>query len=134
MSGEEFKFDTGFLGKEELRLLLDALPVDITLLDKDDKVRFFNKLETRLFKRPPSVVGKDVRDCHPKKSIDKVEEIIDDFRSKKLDKAEFWIEIDGRLIYIRYFPLYSDGEYSGCLEVSMDITDIKKIEGEKRLL
>jgi len=134
MSKEEFKFNTGILGKEELGLILDALPVDITLLDKNDKVRYFNKLQTRIFKRSPGVIGKDVRECHPQKSVDKVEKIIDDFKAKRLDKAEFWIDLEGRLVYIRYFPLYSDGKYSGCLEVSMDITDIKKIEGEKRLL
>lgn len=134
MPEEEFDFLTGSLGKKELGLLLDKLPVDITLLDKDDNVRYFNKLDTRIFKRSPKVIGQNVKNCHPKKSIDKVQEILDDFKAKKRKNAEFWIDLEGMLVYIRYFPLYDKEEYAGCLEVSMDITDIKKIEGEKRLL
>jgi DUF438 domain-containing protein len=134
MKPETLKFQTGSLTKGDLELLMDTMPVDITLLDKDDKVAYFNKLDTRIFKRSPSVIGKDVRNCHPKKSIGKVQEILDDFRAKKRDFAEFWIDLDGVLVYIRYFPLYKDDKYAGCLEVSMDITRIKKIKGEKRLL
>jgi len=136
MSGnEEIKFNTGVLSKEELRLVLDALPVDITFIDKDDKVRFFNRFEDRIFKRPVSVIGRRIQDCHPKKSLAKVEQILKDFKDKKRKVAEFWINLEGKLIYIRYFPVYTDGgKYLGCLEVSQDITDIQKIKGEKRLL
>jgi len=134
MKPEVFRFQTGDLSKTDLELMLDTIPVDITLLDKDDKVAYFNKLKTRIFKRSPEVIGKDVKNCHPKKSIGKVQEILDDFRAKKRDMAEFWIDLDGMLVYIRYFPLYEDGKYAGCLEVSTDITGIKKLEGEKRLL
>jgi len=82
-----------------------------------------------------TVIGLNVKNCHPKKSLDKVQEILDAFKDKKRNVAEFWINMDNRLIYIRYFPIYNNNdEYLGCLEVSQDITDIKKIEGEKRLL
>jgi len=132
---EEIKFNTGVLSEEELKFALDALPVDITFIDRDDKVRFFNRFEDRIFKRPVSVIGRSVQDCHPKKSLDKVEQILKDFKDKKRKVAEFWINLGENLIYIRYFPVYTDkGKYLGCLEVSQDITNIKKIKGEKRLL
>jgi uncharacterized protein len=129
------EFDTGNMTRSELELILDTLPVDITFVGEKDEVRYFNRLKDRVFKRSPSVVGLKVQKCHPKKSIDKVQEILDDFRAKKRNVAEFWINLKGRLIYIKYFPIYGDNnEYRGCLEVSQDITEIKKIEGEKRLL
>jgi len=81
------------------------------------------------------VIGRKVQQCHPQKSIHIVNQILEDFRKGRRDVAEFWINMQGRLIYIRYFPLRSkNGEYMGCLEVTQDITNIKKIEGEKRLL
>ena len=132
---EEIKFGTGVLLEKELKLILDVLPVDITFIDKDDKVKFFNRFEDRIFKRSLSIIGCEVQNCHPKKSLGKVEQILDDFKNKRRKIAEFWINLNDRLIYIRYFPVYDDsGKYIGCLEVSQDITGIKKIKGEKRLL
>jgi len=96
------EFDTGNMTKKELKLIFDTLPVDITFVGKNDEVRYFNRLKDRIFKRSPSVIGLKVQNCHPKKSIDKVQEILDDFRSKKRNLAEFWINLKGRLIYIRY--------------------------------
>lgn len=128
-------FDTGSLSREELEALLDSLPVDITFVDKEDTVRYFNRFEDRIFKRPKAVIGRKVQLCHPKKSLHKVEQILSDFKNKKRDVAEFWINLNGRLIYIRYFAVRDrNGDYLGCLEVTQDITDIKRIEGEKRLL
>ena len=130
------KFKTGNLSTEEIELIFDTLPVDITFIDKNDEVKYFNKLESRIFKRSPSIIGLKAQNCHPKKSLDKVQQILDDFKAKKRRVAEFWINLNNRLVvYIRYFPVYdSAAEYVGCLEVSQDITDIQKIEGEKRLL
>ena len=105
---EEIKFNTGVLSEEELKFVLDALPVDITFIDKNDKVKFFNRFEDRIFKRPISVIGKRVQDCHPKKSLDKVEQILNDFKDKKRKVAEFWINLEEKLIYIRYFPVYAN--------------------------
>jgi len=126
---------TGDLGKEVLDALLETLPVEISFVDENDTVRYFNKDGNRIFPRPPSVIGREVQDCHPKKSLHKVNQILDDFKNNRRDVAEFWIDLRGRKVYIRYFAVRGKGEkYLGCLEVTQDITDIKKIEGEKRLL
>ena len=126
---------TGELNKEILDALLNTLPVEISFVDKDDTVRYFNKNGDRIFPRPPAVLGRKVQDCHPKKSLHKVNQILDDFKSKRRDSAEFWIDLDNRKIYIRYFAVRGrNGNYLGCLEVTQDITEIQKIKGEKRLL
>jgi PAS domain S-box-containing protein len=123
------------LSKEQLAGILEALPVEVSFVDENDLVRFWNKHETRIFKRPVSVVGKSVQNCHPKHSVDKVNQILSDFKSGKRDSAEFWIDLKGRKVYIRYFAVRDKtGRYLGTLEVTQDITEIKKIEGEKRLL
>ena len=129
------EFRTGKLSAEEVRLILDTIPIDITFVGKNDEVKYFNKPESRIFKRPTSVIGKKVQNCHPKKSLYKVQQILDEFRANKRETAEFWINLNSRMTYIRYFPVYDSlGSYTGCLEVTQDITDIKEIKGEKRLL
>jgi len=123
------------LNKEQLEGLLEAIPIEISFVDENDLVKFWNKHETRTFKRPVSVLGKSVQNCHPKHSVDKVNQILSDFKSGKRNSAEFWIDLKGRKIYIRYFAVRDKaGSYLGTLEATQDITEIKKIEGEKRLL
>jgi len=123
------------LKPEVIEAMLDAMPVEISFVDENDEVRYFNKNGDRIFPRPRSIVGKTVQQCHPQKSVHKVLQILEAFKDGKKDAAEFWINLKGRQIYIRYFPVRDkDGKYLGTLEVSQDITDIKKIEGEKRLL
>ena len=123
------------LSKEQLAGISEALPVEVSFVDENYLVRFWNKHETRIFKRPVSVVGKSVQNCHPKHSVDKVNQILSDFKSGKRDSAEFWIDLRGRKVYIRYFAVRDKtGRYLGTLEVTQDITEIKKIEGERRLL
>jgi hypothetical protein len=129
------RFETGTLSKEEVEAILNTLPVDITFVDKEDTVRYFNQSEERIFVRTKAVIGRKVQQCHPQKSIHIVNKILDSFKSGKKDVAEFWIQKGNRLVHIRYFPVRNrDGEYLGTMEVTQDITDIKKIEGEKRLL
>ena len=126
---------TGNIGKEVLDAVLNALPVEISFVDENDTVRYFNKNGDRIFPRPPAVIGRKVQDCHPKKSLHKVSQILADFKNNKKSSAEFWIDLKGRKVYIRYFAVRDkSGKYLGCLEVSQDITDIQKIKGEKRLL
>jgi PAS domain S-box-containing protein len=123
------------LKPEVIESMLDSMPVEVSFVDENDEVRYFNKNGDRIFPRPRSIVGKKVQQCHPQKSVHKVLQILDAFKKGEKDVAEFWINLKGRQIYIRYFPVRDkDGKYLGTLEVSQDITDIKKIEGEKRLL
>ena len=123
------------LSEEQLAGILEAIPVEISFVDENDLVKFWNKHETRIFRRPTSVIGKSVRNCHPKQSLDKVNQILSDFKSGKRGSAEFWIDLKGRKVYIRYFAVRDKaGKYLGTLEATQDITEIKKIEGEKRLL
>jgi PAS domain S-box-containing protein len=123
------------LESEIIESMLNSLPVEISFVDENDKVSYFNKNGDRIFPRPRSVIGKKVQQCHPKKSLNKVIEIVEAFKNGKRDVANFWINLNGKLIYIRYFAVRDNNrKYLGTLEVSQDITDIKKIEGEKRLL
>jgi len=123
------------LKPEIIEAMLDAMPIEISFVNENDEVKYFNKNGDRIFPRPRSIVGKNVQQCHPQKSLHKVLQILEAFKDGKKDVAEFWINLKGRQIYIRYFTVRDeDGKYLGTLEVSQDITDIKKIEGEKRLL
>ena len=131
----EPKFETGMLSREEIEAILDALPVDITFVDKEDKVKYFSKAEGRVFVRTKAVIGRKVQQCHPQKSVHIVNRILESFKKGEKDAADFWINLKDRLIYIRYFPVRDkDGKYLGTMEVTQDITEIKKIQGEKRLL
>ncbi|MGD8565627.1 MAG: PAS domain-containing protein [Candidatus Bathyarchaeota archaeon] len=123
------------IAADVLEAILNALPVEVSFINANDEVAYFNKNGDRIFPRPRSVIGRKVQQCHPPKSLHKVTQILDAFRSGKRDVAEFWIDLHGRQIYIRYFPVRDkNGRYLGTLEVSQDITAIKKIDGEKRLL
>jgi len=134
-AGNKAIFETGEFLTEELEAVLNTLPVDITFVDKEDRVRYFSQSKERIFPRTKAVIGRKVQQCHPQKSLHVVEEILNDFRENTREEAGFWINLGGRLIYIRYFAVRDKAEkYVGCLEVTQDITDIKGIEGEKRLL
>ena len=120
---------------ETLEAILDALPVEMSFIDAADTVRYYSKGDKRIFRRTPAVIGRKVQDCHPQKSLHKVEQVISDLKSGKRDVAEFWIDLKGRKIYIRYFSVRDKaGKFLGTLEVTQDITDIQKITGGKRLL
>ena len=129
----------GLVGRFDAPLLeavIEALPVEISLVDAEDKVRFYNHDGKRIFPRTPSVIGRNVRDCHPPKSLDKVLAIINGFKSgERKEPAEFWIQLNGKFVYIRYFRVEGkNGEYAGTLEVTQELSRIKTLEGEKRLL
>lgn len=132
--GGEIDFLTGHLSKEEIEAIFNALPIDITFVDKNDEVKYFNQSKHRIFVRTKAIIGRKVQQCHPSKSIHIVNKILEEFKKGKRDVADFWIDMNGRKIYIRYFPVRKNGEYIGTIEVTQDITDIKKIEGEKKLL
>jgi PAS domain S-box-containing protein len=126
---------TESLNIETVEALFNALPVEVSFVDENDQVRYFNKNGNRIFPRSKGILGLKVQKCHPEKSIQKVVQILEAFKSEKRDTAEFWINLEGRLIYIRYFCVRDkQNKYLGTLEVTQDITDIQKIKGEKRLL
>ncbi len=128
-------FETGQLSVEVVEAIFNALPVDITFVDKDDTVRYFSQSKERIFVRTRAIIGRKVQQCHPEKSIHIVNQILEDFKNGNREFAEFWINFEGRIIHIRYFPVFNkNGDYLGCIEATQDITDIKKLEGEKRLL
>jgi PAS domain S-box-containing protein len=134
-SEKGLKFETGTLTAEEIESILDTLPIDISFVDKNDSVKYFNKAEKRIFVRTKSVIGRKVQQCHPAKSVHIVSKIVNSFKAGKKDSAEFWITMGGRLVHIRYFAVRNKNqEYIGTVEVTQDLTDIKKIEGEKKLL
>jgi DUF438 domain-containing protein len=121
---------------EQIDAIMETLPFEVTFVDAQDSVAYFNRLDKeKLFVRSRSVIGRKVVKCHPGKSIDKVERIVSGFKSGELDKAEFWIDLGGQKILIRYFPVRDgQGNYLGVLEVTQEISEIQKLSGEKRLL
>jgi PAS domain S-box-containing protein len=127
--------DTGVLTAQQVNLMLTHLPVEISYVDQDDTVRYFSQGPERIFVRSPAVIGRRVQKCHPPSSVHRVQQILDGFRAGQQDRAEFWIQRQGKFIYIRYFAMRdSKGEYQGTLEVVQDVTGIRKLEGERRLL
>lgn len=136
VSGEAIRLSSGSFSMKELEALFVTLPVDITYVDANDKVKFFSHSPNRVFERNRSIIGRDVRLCHPPGSVHIVEQIINDFRSGKENKAVFWISnFQGRFVYIDYTALRGkDGEYLGVIEVTQDITELRKLEGDQRLL
>ncbi len=128
-------YDEGYMTVEQVNLLLKTMPLDITYVDENDKVIFYNRGEERVFPRSAGIIGREVKFCHPPKSVGTVLKILEEFRSGAKSEASFWINFKGRLIYIRYFAVRdAQKNYKGVIEMSQDITDIKKIEGENRLL
>jgi DUF438 domain-containing protein len=131
----KIQFPSGSFDAQELTAILNTIPFDMTFVDKDDKVRYFTQGKERIFARSRAILGRDVRHCHPPSSVQVVEKILDDFKSSKEDHAAFWITLGGKFIHIEYFALRSEeGKYLGTLEVSQDLTEKRKLEGEQRLL
>ncbi len=132
---EKIKFPSGSFSKEELIAVFKTLPVDVTFVDKNDKVKFFSQKEDRIFARSRAILNRDVHLCHPPHSVDKVNRILEDFKSGKQNRARFWINLHGKFIHIEYYAIRNDdGEYLGTLEVTQDCTSIRQLEGEQRLL
>ena len=130
-----FHYDEGYMTPEQVNLLLRFLPIDITYVDENDKVIFYNRGDDRVFARSKGIIGREVRFCHPPKSVDMVLRIVEEFRVGTKDVAEFWFNFKGRIIHIRYFAIRDNNkQYKGVIEMSQDITDIQKLEGQKRLL
>jgi DUF438 domain-containing protein len=131
----QLPLDTGALMLEQINLLFGNLPLDITYVDVNDEVRFFSHGQERVFPRSPAVIGRKVQKCHPPQSVYRVQQILDAFRAGTRDVAEFWIQMHGRFVHIRYFALRDGGgSYQGTLEVVQDITALRELQGERRLV
>ncbi len=131
----EISLDVGRLTGKQLNLMLKSLPVDLTFVDENDRVRYYSQTPERVFPRSPGIIGRSVQNCHPPKSVHVVEKIVDAFKKKEKDVAEFWLELDGKFIHIRYYPLFDEeGSYRGVIEVSQDVTGIRALEGSRTLL
>jgi len=131
---------TGALTAEQIGLMLTHLPVDVTFVDANDEVQFYSEGKERVFERTPDVIGRSVLGCHPPHSVLQVKRILDDFRAGIRDVAEFWIQMKGdtpeaRIIHIRFFAVRDSGrQFQGTIEVVQDVTAIRKLQGERRLL
>ena len=127
-------FDTGRLTIKQAIVMLNHLPVDVTFVDENDKVCYFSTPGDRIFPRSKAIIGRLVENCHPPSSVHIVKQLVDDFRTGKKQKESFWIQMGEKFILIQYFALHDKGgNFCGTLEVSQDISDIRKLEGEKRL-
>ncbi|MCX7833411.1 MAG: DUF438 domain-containing protein [Ignavibacteria bacterium] len=132
---DRIKLSTGSFTKEELEGVLNALPVDLTFVDKDDRVKFFSHGAKRIFERNKAILGREVQNCHPPSSVHIVNKILDDFKSGRQNSAKFWINFQDMYVHIAYYAVRNEkGEYMGTLEVTQDIREFKRIEGERRLL
>ena len=131
----------GKLPDDILQAVLETIPIEFSVIDRNEKVLAWNKHSTRIFKRPEAVVGRDVQNCHPKKSLEKVEQILKEMKAGKRDKARFYIDLPlgpnqgKQKVLIEYYALRDEqGKYLGCLEASQNIAELQKLSGEKRLL
>ncbi len=135
LTDDQVPFDAGSLSVETVNAMLNTLPLDMTFVDKEGYVCYFTQGEERIFDRPKTILGRHVNMCHPPSSVDIVEKIVTNFRTGKKDHEDFWINIRGKMIHIRYFAVRNkQGDYLGTLEMTQDITGIQALEGEKRLM
>jgi hypothetical protein len=134
-SGSHIQLPSGGFSAAELLAILNTLPIDMTFVDKDDKVKYFSQGAERIFQRNRAILNRDVRHCHPPASAHIVDKIIDDFKTGRHSRAPFWINMGGKMIHIEYFALRGEnGEYLGTLEVSHNVTPYRELEGEQRIL
>jgi DUF438 domain-containing protein len=126
---------TGNTTVEQLHAILSTLPLDLTFVDADDRVAFFTEGPDRIFARSRAIIGRKVQHCHPPRSVEIVDRILEDFRSGRQSIAEFWIDLQGKFVHIRYFAVRSrDGEYLGTVELTQDLAPLRVLHGERRLL
>ena len=126
---------TGKLTLEQINLLFRHLPVDLSYVDENELVRFYSDTPHRIFPRSANVIGREVKNCHPAKSVHIVEEIVEKFRSGEQSQAEFWINKPGLFIYVIYTAVRDEnGKFRGVLEMMQDCTHIRELEGSRTLL
>ena len=125
----------GYLTPQQLDLIFRYVPFDVTFVNEKDEVVYYNKGEERVFPRSPGIIGRQVKYCHPPKSVDTVLRILDAFRTGEKDKADFWTNMEGKFVFIQYFAVRdTNGNYRGVLEITYDATRLRSLEGEQRVL
>jgi hypothetical protein len=134
-AGGRVQMPTGSFTLDELIGVFSSMPFDLTFVDKDDTVRYFSPGKERIFNRTRAILGRKVQYCHPPKSVRIVNQIVKDFKAGKQERARFWINMGGKLIYICYYAVRdTDGGYMGTLEVTQDLSEVRSLDGERRLL
>lgn len=128
------KFSTGSFSMSEIEAIFKLLPIDLTFVDADDRVKFFSEGPKRIFQRNKAIIGRLVQNCHPPSSVHIVEKILDDFKTGKQDKAAFWIRMHEIFVHIAYYAVRENGKYLGTLEVTQEVGQYTKLEGERRIL
>jgi DUF438 domain-containing protein len=132
---DEVNLKTGCLSAEQIMLIFNHLPVDITYVDENNRVKYFSTPEKRIFRRTNSIIGRDVKNCHPHESVHVVEQIVEAFRKGEKNQASFWIQMKNEMVLIQYFAVRDEADnYRGVIEVSQEISEIRQLQGEKRLL
>ncbi len=135
MTDGTIQLPSGSFSAKEIMTILNTISADMTFVDKNDKVKYFTQGKHRIFTRSRSIINRDVRLCHPPGSVHIIEKILEDFKSGKASHAPFWIQMKGKFIHIEYHALRDEkGEYLGTLEVSQDLTHLRELEGEQRIL
>lgn len=130
----DIRMSMGHLSTQEVNAIMNTLPFDMTFVDANDRVKYVSQGKERIFDRPASVIGRPVHLCHPPQSVHVVMSIVEDLRSGKKDHEDFWINFRGKFVFIRYYAVRNEaGEYLGCIEVTQEISEIRSLEGEKRL-
>ncbi len=131
----EIKLEVGHLSPKLVNLVLCHLPIEISFVNENDEVVYYNQTKVRLFPRTPAVIGRKIQNCHPQNSVHIVNEILSSFKNNEQDVAEFWLQMNGKFIHIRYFAVRDiNGKYRGCLESTQDVSYIRSLKGERRLL
>ena len=126
---------TGTLSFSQIDAIFRSLPLDLSFINANDEVMYYSNTPDRIFPRSPGVIGRNVMNCHPPKSQHIVRHILDAFKANEKDVAEFWFTLNERFLNIRYFALHdAQNKYIGCLEFTQDVTDIRNLEGEQKLL
>ena len=133
--GDAIRLDEGALSPEQINMMLKVIPFDVTYVDENDEVLFYNRGDNRVFPRSPEIIGRKVQNCHPPKSFHVVEAILNAFKSGEKSEASFWINMGKIFVLIKYFAVRdNNGKYRGTLEVSQEISEIRALEGERRIL
>lgn len=135
LANDAIYFEEGYLTPNQINLIFKHLPIDITYVDENDKVIFYNNGDDRIFPRSPGIIGREVKFCHPPKSVDNVLKILEEFKQGSKDNAEFWINFKDSFIHIRFFAIRDKNKnYKGVMEITQNVSDIKALEGERRIL